>query len=111
MISGSLHPYFNMYILPHLKCTLLEANANALACVCVCVCLGGEGGCLRCIAHTARVKYDGQCTVLFGVCYVQCVQCVVCKLNAIIRHAQLAVFTVSSVVAKRSRHTNGFQPQ
>ena len=39
--------------------------------VCLCVCIGGEGGGLRCIAHTTRVKYDGQCTVLLGV-YSMC---------------------------------------
>ena len=75
MISGSSDPYFNMYVLPHLRCTSLEANTNALACVFVCV-YGGEGGGLRCIAHTTRVKYNGQCTVLLGVCYVHRVQCV-----------------------------------
>ena len=65
--------------------------------VCLCVCMGGEGGGLRCIAHTTRVKYDEQCTVLFGVCYIHCVQCVVCKLRAVIGHTQLAVFTASSL--------------
>ena len=92
MISGSLHPCFNMNVLRHLKCTSLEANTNALACVFVCV-YGGVVGGWMCNAHTTQFIYYG----LYGVCYVHCVQCVVCKLRTVIGHTQLAVFTASSL--------------